>query len=75
MTFRMDQEEFELQRGDSLHFRASIPHAWYNRGDTTARFSVTATMPVLFRSLMQTQIASAGREAKQSEPTRISLVG
>lgn len=81
VTFRMDQDEYVLERGDSLHFRASIPHAWYNRGEVTARFSITGTMPVVFRSLMKAQIASACREMEkpeqkeQREPARMSLVG
>jgi len=71
VTFRLDQKEYELHPGDSLHFRASIPHAWYNGGTTTTRFSITGTMPVLFRQLMQAQIASASHE----DAARISLVG
>jgi transcriptional regulator with XRE-family HTH domain len=74
VTFRLDHVDYELHAGDSLHFRANIPHSWVNYGDTTARFSLTGTMPVLFRSLMQTQIASASRESSAPTATRISLV-
>jgi transcriptional regulator with XRE-family HTH domain len=74
VTFRFDHTEYELHPGDSLHFRASIPHAWCNNGDATTRFSITATMPVLFRSLMQARIASVARSSGD-EHSRISLVG
>jgi transcriptional regulator with XRE-family HTH domain len=73
VTFRLDEVEYALHPGDSLHFRATIPHAWYNAGKLTTRFAITGTMPVLFRSLMQTQVASAARDA--SSAARISLVG
>lgn len=74
VTIRLDRTEYALHEGDSLHFRAGIPHAWLNRGDVPARFSITGTMPVLFRSLMQTQFASMARDT-ETRAAPISLVG
>lgn len=30
------EDEFQLKEGDSLHFKTSIPHRWYNRGTAPA---------------------------------------
>jgi transcriptional regulator with XRE-family HTH domain len=55
-TFRIGEEEYELQAGDCLHFRACIPHSWYNDGSVPAKFTITGTLPYLFRSLMQSRV-------------------
>jgi transcriptional regulator with XRE-family HTH domain len=62
VTFRLGEDEYTLRAGDSLHFRASIPHSWYNDGSDTARFTITGTVPMLFRSLMQSQTPSTRSE-------------
>ena len=56
VTFRVGEAEYALQAGDSLHFKASIPHSWYNEGSEQARFTITGTLPLLFRSLMQSRV-------------------
>lgn len=61
VTFRVGEQEYSLQAGDSLHFKASIPHSWYNEGTLPARFTITGTLPQLFRSLMQSRVASLPR--------------
>ena len=61
VTFRIGEDEYSLQAGDSLHFRASIPHSWCNNGATPAKFTITGTLPLLFRSLMQSRVPSAPR--------------
>jgi transcriptional regulator with XRE-family HTH domain len=37
IRFVIDDEEYELQEGDSLHFRTVRPHAWANPSDQPAR--------------------------------------
>jgi transcriptional regulator with XRE-family HTH domain len=61
VTFRVGEQEYPLHAGDSLHFKASIPHSWYNDGPGPARFTITGTMPPLFRSLMQSRVPAAQR--------------
>jgi transcriptional regulator with XRE-family HTH domain len=61
VTFRIGEDEYTLYPGDSLHFRASIPHSWYNDGPELTRFTVTGTMPLLFRILMQSRVSAAPR--------------
>ncbi len=56
VTFRIGEEMYALRAGDSLHFRAGIPHSWYNEGCVLARFTITGTLPLLFRSLMQSRV-------------------
>jgi transcriptional regulator with XRE-family HTH domain len=56
VTFRVGEDEYPLLAGDSLHFRASIPHSWYNDGSTKAKFTLTGTLPLQLRILMQSRI-------------------
>jgi transcriptional regulator with XRE-family HTH domain len=37
MRFTVDGEVFELEAGDSIHFRTNRPHSWCNPGDVPAR--------------------------------------
>jgi transcriptional regulator with XRE-family HTH domain len=37
MVYRVGQDEYILEPGDSLAFQAHIPHRWENRGDTLFR--------------------------------------
>jgi transcriptional regulator with XRE-family HTH domain len=59
VKFRVGEEEYALQAGDSLHFRACIPHSWYNDSEHASRFTVTGTLPLLFRSVMQSRVPVA----------------
>ena len=59
VTFRIGEDEYTLHAGDSLHFRACIPHSWYNEGAGPARFTITGTLPPLFRSMIQSRIPRA----------------
>lgn len=37
MSFTIDGERYELQPGDSIHFRTTPPHSWANPDDRPAR--------------------------------------
>ena len=60
VTFRVGEREFVLSAGDSLHFKASIPHSWRNHGRDPATFTVTGTLPRRFRAVMSGRLASGG---------------
>jgi len=49
LLFEIEGEEFVLEPGDTLHFKAHRPHAWRNGGDSVARFTVTGTLPARLR--------------------------
>jgi transcriptional regulator with XRE-family HTH domain len=70
VIFRVGEAEYSLHPGDSLHFRASIPHSWYNDGDVPVRFTITGSLPLLFRGLMQSR---AGGEAQTVRSAPFSL--
>ena len=53
LTFRAGPDEYLLRAGDSLHFKASIPHAWQNDGRSAARLLIVGTLPKLFRAAMR----------------------
>ena len=75
VTFRIGEEEFELRAGDSLHFRGCIPHSWYNDGPNPARFTVTGTLPLLFRTVMQSRVNTVGPRVEEHHPQPMSLAG
>jgi transcriptional regulator with XRE-family HTH domain len=37
LVFTVDGERFELETGDSIHFRTRLPHSWANPSDKPAR--------------------------------------
>ncbi len=62
VTFCLGEQEYALATGDSLHFKASIPHFWRNDGDSPARFIVTGTLPRKFRAALRQQIGALGTD-------------
>ena len=59
IVLRAGELEYVLEAGDTLHFKASIPHSWRNDGDVAARFTVTGTLPRKFRAVMHERVAGA----------------
>lgn len=49
LAHTLDGMKMEIGPGDSLHFRGSRPHSWWNDSDKTVRVLWTGTLP-LFRS-------------------------
>ncbi len=43
LHYRINQEEFSLQKGDSILFEAHLPHCWENKGD-----QVTQVLLILY---------------------------
>ncbi|MBE0687348.1 MAG: cupin domain-containing protein [Anaerolineaceae bacterium] len=39
--YQIGQEEFDLQRGDSIVFEAHLPHCWENKGEEVAQILLT----------------------------------
>jgi quercetin dioxygenase-like cupin family protein len=37
MRFKIDAQEYDLEEGDSIHFRTAYPHSWANPSDQAAR--------------------------------------
>jgi transcriptional regulator with XRE-family HTH domain len=58
VTFRIGEREYELHPGDTLHFKASIPHSWRNDSAAATIFTITGSLPQKFRALMQERVAS-----------------
>lgn len=40
LTISVDDNEYLVKNGDSIRFRADVPHAYYNSGDTLVRVSM-----------------------------------
>ncbi|MGH0031980.1 MAG: helix-turn-helix domain-containing protein [Myxococcota bacterium] len=56
VTCRVDGEDHVLEAGDTLHFKAALPHRWWNSGDVPARFIVAGSYPKGLRSKLHRQV-------------------
>ncbi len=52
VTAVVGEEEYRLEPGDTLHFKANVPHAWRNDGPEPARLIVIGTLPAALRSAL-----------------------
>ncbi len=66
VIFRVGDRDYALRAGDTLHFKASIPHSWRNDGETPAGFIVTGTLPKKFRAMMHGRVANAAPEPRRA---------
>ena len=65
VCFEIGDDEYLLNAGDSLHFKAGIPHRWSNPGKTIARFLIAGNFPKGLRTKLHGQINRAGRAKKK----------
>jgi len=66
VTFQIGEDEYRLGPGDSLHFKAGIPHRWWNSGRSVARFLVVGNFPKGLRTKLHAQVQQSGRVRKSS---------
>ncbi len=60
VTYRVGGEDYVLEAGDTLHFKAALPHQWWNSGDTPARFVIAGSYPKGLRSKLHRQVQRGG---------------
>ena len=60
--FTVGDEEFELGQGDSLHFKAGIPHRWWNPGRRIARFLIAGNFPRGLRKKLHLQVQTVKKD-------------
>ncbi len=65
LLFGLGEEEYVLEAGDTLHFRATIPYGWRNTSDAPATFTLTAALEGRLREVMQAR-AGAGQKGRRS---------
>lgn len=61
VAYEVAGEEYLLRVGDTLHFKAALPHHWWNPGDTPARFIVAGSYPKGLRSKLHRQVQRTRR--------------
>jgi transcriptional regulator with XRE-family HTH domain len=61
LTVRVADEEYLLGPGDSLHFKANLPHSWRNDGRAIVRFTIMGTLPKELRALLHRRVAQAAQ--------------
>jgi len=52
LTVRVDGKEYVLGGGDSLHFKADLPHGWENRGNVPVELTVIGHLPPALRAVL-----------------------
>lgn len=62
VTFTIGEENYVLGAGDTLHFKAGIPHQWWNSADHPARFLIAGNFPKGLRAKLHRQIRSGARK-------------
>lgn len=68
LVFQLCDETYRIRPGDTLQFKANIPHSWRNEGDVPARCLVVGTLPAGLRAKLNTQVTSGRRKRKASRP-------
>ena len=61
VTFRFEDEDYKLTAGDTIHFKAGVPHQWWNSGSLPARFLVAGNFPRGLRRKLHNQIRQGGK--------------
>ncbi len=56
ISFRVGEQEYRLRPGDTLHFKAALPHAWRNEGDVPARFVVVGSLALALRAALHDRV-------------------
>jgi transcriptional regulator with XRE-family HTH domain len=70
LTCEVGGETYALHAGDTLHFKASQPHAWRNDSESPARFTVTGTFPQKLRALLSGRVADQGTQSRRRAGAR-----
>jgi transcriptional regulator with XRE-family HTH domain len=63
LAVRVGEDEHLLNTGDSIHFKAKIPHSWRNRSRSIVRFTITGTLPKEMLSFLHRRVAQAANQA------------
>lgn len=53
LTVTIADERYLVQTGDSLHWKAKLPHSWANESDAPTSFLIIGTLPQDMRRLLQ----------------------
>ena len=56
LEFSIGEAEYRLRSGDTLHFKASVPHSWRNDGAGPVRFLILGTVPEALRGALHERL-------------------
>ncbi len=59
LAVRIGEDKYVLGAGDTLHFKANIPHWWRNESRAIAKFTITGTLSNEIRSFLHQRVAQA----------------
>ncbi len=57
LCVQVEGKEYVLGAGDSLHFKADLPHGWTNRGDAPVVLTVIGQLPPALRAVLEADAA------------------
>jgi transcriptional regulator with XRE-family HTH domain len=63
LTVRIGDDKYVLGAGDTLHFKANIPHWWRNESRAVAQFTITGTLSNEIRAFLHQRVAQAVQPA------------
>ena len=64
VVFEIHGEEHHLGAGDTLHFKAGLPHRWWNPGRSVCRFLIAGNFPKGLRTKLHGQAQRGGRKRR-----------
>lgn len=59
LSLRVGDDDYRLESGDVLHFKATLPHKWRNESDQPVRFLLMGTVPPALREVMRQRVRRA----------------
>jgi transcriptional regulator with XRE-family HTH domain len=63
LSVQVGDDRYTLGTGDSLHFKATLPHSWGNESRSVAQFTITGTLSNEIRSFLHQRVAQAAQPA------------
>lgn len=61
LVFELAEEVYRVRPGDTLQFKASIPHSWRNEGSITARCLIVGSFPEGLRAKLNNEVRTRSR--------------
>jgi transcriptional regulator with XRE-family HTH domain len=64
LTVTIDETEYELSAGGTLHWKGQLAHSWSNEGDIPTQFLIIGTLPQGMHGIFTARSLPRGRRAE-----------
>jgi len=72
LTVTIAEQAYVVRAGDSLHWKARLPHSWRNEGREVARFLIVGTLPQGMRGIMRAPSRATPEESRESDANEVA---